>query len=96
MPQSNLGTYTNGEAQSIEDTLKLPTPVLQKGLDEYNNIKETMEGKHSLLNVVHPLIDRQSEVRYKFPLDKFSIYNRASNQKNRSINDLDETLINRH
>jgi hypothetical protein len=43
VPQSNLGTYSNSDAQSVEDALKLPTPVLNRGLEEYNNTKETLE-----------------------------------------------------
>lgn len=39
VPQSNLGTFGNHDSNTIEEILKLPTPVLQKGLEEYNSVK---------------------------------------------------------
>jgi hypothetical protein len=41
-----LGTFSNNEASAIEETIKLPTPVLNRGLEEYNNIKSSLEVKN--------------------------------------------------
>jgi hypothetical protein len=96
VPQSNLGTFTNNQSQNIENTLKLPSLVLQKSLNEYNEKKATMSGNHSLLNVVDKFIDKNSNVTYKFPLDKESIVNSSSYRKSLTIQGLGDSLLNSH
>ncbi len=44
VPKSNLGTFTNADEHMIEQTIKLPTPVLKQSLEEYNNKKDLMGG----------------------------------------------------
>lgn len=49
-----------------------------------------MDGKHNLLSIMEPLVDKN--LRYRFPLDKFSIFNRSSALKNEAINSLNNSL----
>jgi DNA-directed RNA polymerase subunit L len=74
--------------------IKLPTPVVKKGLEEYNSVKHSIEGRdHSILNVIHPLLNKSTGSSvYKFPIDKNSIIENSSAMKNASINILNQSL----